>query len=95
MTTHPQQLEIAGQLLAGLMSQTLSDEPLMRQRNVCNAWASAGELIVYSQKKPPGGGNAEAVIVRELPSIHEWRADRKNKDAHLDPVRSKKRPTLH
>ncbi|MCC8912505.1 hypothetical protein SIL81_07990 [Xanthomonas campestris pv. incanae] len=113
MTTHPQQLEIAGQLLAGLMSQTLSDEPLVRQRNVCNAWASAGELIVYSQKKPPGGGSVaqslehapphpfqpvrtrEAVIVRELPSIDEWRAGRKNKDAHLDPVRSKKRPTLH
>nr|MDM7672845.1 hypothetical protein [Xanthomonas campestris pv. campestris] len=37
----------------------------------------------------------EAVIVRELPSIDEWRAGRKNKDAHLDPVRSKKRPTLH
>ncbi|MCC4635857.1 hypothetical protein [Xanthomonas dyei] len=113
MTTHPQQLEIAGQLLAGLMSQTLSDEPLVRQRNVCNAWASAGELIVYSQKKPPGGGNAaqslehspsqpsqpvrtrEAVIVRELPSIDEWRAGRKPKEAQLDPVRSKKRPTLH
>ncbi|MEA0969324.1 hypothetical protein QYZ35_17995 [Xanthomonas campestris pv. campestris] len=113
MTTHPQQLEIAGQLLAGLMSQTLSDEPLVRQRNVCNAWASAGELIVYSRKKPPEGGNAaqsldhapprpspdvrtrEAVIVRELPSIDEWRAGRKNKDANLDPVRTKKRPTLH
>ncbi|TQU27770.1 hypothetical protein DB775_07035, partial [Xanthomonas perforans] len=95
MTTHPQQLEIASQLLAGLMSQTLSDEPLVRQRNVCNAWASAGELIVYSQKKPPGGGNAaqsldhtppqpsrpvrprEAVIVREFPSVEEWRAGRK------------------
>lgn len=58
MTTTSQQLEIAGQLLAGLMSQTLSDEPLVRQRNVCNAWASAGELIVYSQKKPPGGSTA-------------------------------------
>ncbi|MFA4262458.1 hypothetical protein P2C02_20890, partial [Xanthomonas perforans] len=58
MTTHPQQLEIAGQLLAGLMSQTLSDEPLVRQRNVCNAWASAGGLIVYSQKMPPCRGKA-------------------------------------
>lgn len=113
MTMHPQQLEIASQLLAGLMSQTLSDEPLVRQRNVCNAWASAGELIVYSQKKPPGGGNAaqsldhtppqpsqpvrtrEAVIVREFPSVEEWRAGRKKKDAQLDPVRGKKRPTLH
>ncbi|AOY68705.1 hypothetical protein LN565_11510 [Xanthomonas euvesicatoria pv. euvesicatoria] len=113
MKTHPQQLEIAGHLLAGLMSQTLSDEPLVRQRNVCNAWASAGELIVYSQKKPPGGGNAaqslehapprpspavrtrEAVIVRKLPSVEEWRAGREKKDAQLDPVRSKKRPTLH
>ncbi|MCC8618822.1 hypothetical protein [Xanthomonas vesicatoria] len=113
MTTHPQQLEIAGHLLAGLMSQTLSDEPLVRQKNVCNAWASAGELIVYSQKKPPGGSAAaqslehappgpsqpvrtrEAVIVRELPSIGEWRAGRTPKDAQLDPVRSKKRPTLH
>ncbi|AOY66778.1 hypothetical protein LN565_07260 [Xanthomonas euvesicatoria pv. euvesicatoria] len=114
MTTNPQQLEIAGQLLAGLMSQTLSDEPLVRQRNVCNAWASAGELIVYSQKKPPGGGGAaqsldhappqpsqpvrtrEAIILREFPSVEEWRAGRKKKkDAQLDPVRSKKRPTLH
>ncbi|KOA97062.1 hypothetical protein AE921_18380 [Xanthomonas arboricola] len=113
MTTNPQQLEIAGHLLAGLMSQTLSDEPLVRQKNVCNAWASAGELIVYSQKKPPGGSAAaqtldhappqpsqaartrEAVIVRELPSVEEWRAGRKPKDAQLDPVRSKKRPTLH
>ncbi|CEI02108.1 MULTISPECIES: hypothetical protein [Xanthomonas] len=113
MTTHPQQLEIAGQLLAGLMSQTLSDEPLVRQRNVCNAWASAGELIVYSQKKPPGGGGAaqsldhappqpsqpvrtrEAIILREFPSVEEWRAGRKKKDAQLDPVRGKKRPTLH
>ncbi|MCF8866248.1 hypothetical protein [Xanthomonas campestris] len=113
MTTHPQQLEIAGQLLAGLMSQMLSDEPLVRQRNVCNAWASAGELIVYSRKKPPEGGNAaqslehapprpsqpvrtrEAVIVRELPSVEEWRAGRKTKGVQLDPVRSKKRPTLH
>ncbi|MCC8616821.1 hypothetical protein [Xanthomonas vesicatoria] len=113
MTTNPQQLEIAGHLLAGLMSQTLSDEPLVRQRNVCNAWASAGELIVYSQKKPPGGGAAaqslehappgpsqpvgtrEAVIVRELPSIDEWRAGRTPKDTQLDPVRNKKRPTLH
>ncbi|MCC4606815.1 hypothetical protein [Xanthomonas campestris] len=113
MTTNPQQLEIAGHLLAGLMSQTLSDEPLVRQRNVCNAWASAGELIVYSQKKPQGGGTAaqsleharpqpsqavrtrEAVIVRELPSVEEWRAGRKTKDAQLDPVRNKKRPTLH
>ncbi|MCE4291786.1 MULTISPECIES: hypothetical protein [Xanthomonas] len=113
MTTHPKQLEIAGQLLAGLMSQTLADDPLVRQRNVCNAWASAGALIVYSQRKPSSGGTAvqslehvplrpspavrtrEAVIVRELPSIDEWRAGRKNKDAHLDPVRSKKRPTLH
>lgn len=32
MTTNPQQLEIAGHLLAGLMSQTLSDEPLVRQK---------------------------------------------------------------
>lgn len=68
MTTHPQQLEIAGQLLAGLMSQTLSDEPLVRQRNVCNAWASAGELIVYSQKKPPGAGNAAQSLSTLLPS---------------------------
>ncbi|WP_221290931.1 hypothetical protein ABFU18_16165 [Xanthomonas campestris pv. campestris] len=113
MTTNPQQFELASQLLAALMSQSLSDEPLVRQKNVCNAWSSAGELIVYSQKKTPGGSTAtesldhapprpspavrtrEAVIVRELPSIDEWRADRKNKDAHLDPVRSKKRPTLH
>ncbi|BBJ97505.1 hypothetical protein [Xanthomonas campestris] len=113
MTTNPQQFELASQLLAALMSQTLSDEPLVRQRNVCNAWASAGELIVYSQKNVPGGSNAassldhapprlspavrtrEAVIVREFPSIDEWRAGRKNKDAQLDPVRAKKRPTLH
>lgn len=66
MTTHPQQLEIAGQLLAGLMSQTLSDEPLVRQRNVCNAWASAGELIVYSQKKPPGGGSVAQSLEHAL-----------------------------
>lgn len=67
MTTHPQQLEIAGQLLAGLMSQMLSDEPLVRQRNVCNAWASAGELIVYSRKKPPEGGNAAQSLSTLLP----------------------------
>ncbi|MEB1939922.1 hypothetical protein VDR55_19930 [Xanthomonas campestris pv. campestris] len=113
MTTTPQQFELASQLLAALMSQTLSDEPLVRQRNVCNAWSSAGELIVYSQKKTPGGSTAtqsldhapprpspavrtrEAVIVREFPSIDEWRAGRKNRDVQLDPVRSKKRPTLH
>ncbi len=62
MTTNPQQFELASQLLAALMSQTLSDEPLVRQRNVCNAWASAGELIVYSQKNVPGGSNAASSL---------------------------------
>ncbi|MGD6305440.1 hypothetical protein VWT77_22440 [Xanthomonas citri pv. citri] len=37
----------------------------------------------------------EAVIVREFPSVEEWRAGRKKKDAQMDPVRSKKRPTVH
>ncbi|WP_238535200.1 hypothetical protein [Xanthomonas phaseoli] len=89
MTTHPQQLEIAGQLLAGLMSQTLSDEPLVRQRNVCNAWASAGELIVYSQKKPPGGGNAAQSLDNAPPMLSTTTSPTLNADQQLrvDPPR--------
>ncbi|XQA60705.1 hypothetical protein ACM9XD_14970 [Xanthomonas sacchari] len=36
----------------------------------------------------------EAVVVRDLPSVEEWRKNRRRKAAP-DPVANKKKPTLH
>ncbi|MEE7546255.1 hypothetical protein HF319_03645 [Xanthomonas sp. Kuri4-1] len=36
----------------------------------------------------------EAVVVREIPSVEEWRKNRRRKAAP-DPVANKKKPTLH
>ncbi|MFA4756883.1 hypothetical protein P2B09_22965 [Xanthomonas perforans] len=36
----------------------------------------------------------EAVVVRDIPSVEEWRKNRRRKGAP-DPVANKKKPTLH
>ncbi|MCC4589913.1 hypothetical protein LL974_02060 [Xanthomonas campestris pv. cannae] len=36
----------------------------------------------------------EAVVVRDIPSVEEWRKNRRHKAAP-DPVANKKKPTLH
>jgi hypothetical protein len=36
----------------------------------------------------------EAIVVRDMPSVEEWRKNRRRKEAP-DPVANKKKPTLH